>query len=119
MAGDFAHDTTRSPGPTRVRVMAGVTTCLALATSVFLFQERADIGFPDGYVSAYDQIRSTLLAVAFAASLLAAIPFAYVGWSGSGRLGKKLGVAAVTYGVFVALTFAVDHALSQRSGGGG
>jgi hypothetical protein len=111
--------TTRRNESKILRLAACLSGCVALAISVFLLQERRFIGFPDGFVTDHDRIRSALLAVSSGASLLACLRFVSLGWVGPTGIGKKLGVAGLVYGVVLALTFVADGYLRELSGRGG
>ena len=110
---------TRNAESKSARIVAYLSSFAALATSILLFQERHFIGFPDGFVSEPDRARRVLLAAASGASLLAGFGFGALGWVGSSRLGRKVGVAALVYGVLLALALVADHSLSGLSGRGG
>jgi hypothetical protein len=105
--------------PKVLRFVAYLSGCVALAISGFLLEERRFIGFPDGFVADHDRIRKALLAVSSGVSLLACVGFVSLGWVGPTRIGKKLGVAGLVYGVFLALVLVADRHLHELSGRGG
>lgn len=105
--------------PRVIRVLAHLAGGAALAIAFFLFAERGYIGFPDGFIDEWQRDRKVLLAVGGGVSLLAGAGFVALGRIEPRHIGKKLGVAILVYGLFIALTLLVDQHLSQNSGIGG
>src|SRR5262245_48478575 len=101
------------------RLLSYLAAAVAWATAALLFQARQLVGFPDGFVDEHDRTRMVLLAVSSGVSLLAGLGFVALGFFVPGRPGRKIGVAGLAYGLFVAATFFVDRYLSGLSGRGG
>jgi hypothetical protein len=110
---------TERAAPKVLRLMACLSGFVALAISAFLFEERRSIGFPDGFLTDHDRSRKVLLAASAGASLLAGLGLVSLGWLGPRRSGRKLGLASLVYGLFIALTLIADHHLREASGRGG
>lgn len=102
------------------RILAYSLSCLALALSIFAYQELRFIGFPDGFVSEEDNLRKSLFALFIGVSLVASFGFMVLGWISARKDTRKiLTITGISYGVFMALMVIADHDLSQRSGFGG
>ena len=101
-------------------IFAYILGCSAIILSFFVYLELSFIGFPDGYLSDWDQARQILLTIYIVISLLVGVWYIFLGWiAGRNNIGVKLRVTNLLYVAFGLLVVVADQYFSQLSGQGG